>query len=109
LNYLKTQGPTLQESLNAKTQYMAETMNMYCTQLGIPVYIAQFGSLWKIKFKEEYSYYELIFAWMRFKGVHIWDGFPCFLTTSHSDADIAFILQIFKESLEDLVTAGFIP
>ncbi|WP_353186316.1 aminotransferase class III-fold pyridoxal phosphate-dependent enzyme, partial [Parapedobacter lycopersici] len=109
LNYLKTQGPTLQESLNAKTQYMAETMNMYCTQLGIPVYIAQFGSLWKIKFKEEYSYYELIFAWMRFKGVHIWDGFPCFLTTSHSDADIAFILQIFKESLEELVTAGFIP
>ncbi|WP_257656777.1 polyketide synthase [Parapedobacter lycopersici] len=109
LNYLKTQGPALQESLNAKTQHMVETMNTYCIQLGIPVYIAQFGSLWKIKFKEEYPYYELIFAWMRFKGVHIWDGFPCFLTTSHSDNDIAFILRVFRESLEELVAAGFIP
>src|SRR5690606_8386890 len=43
------------------------------------------------------------------KGLHIQDGFPCFLTTAHSQADIDAIADAFEESVKELVEAGFIP
>jgi hypothetical protein len=46
---------------------------------------------------------------MRYKGIHILEGFPCFLTTSHSDADIEKIIVSFEESLTELRKAGLIP
>ena len=46
---------------------------------------------------------------MRYKGIHILEGFPCFLTTSHSDADIQKIITCFEESLIELKGVGLIP
>ena len=46
---------------------------------------------------------------MRYKGIHILDGFPCFLTTAHSPADIETIISKFEESIIELKEAGFIP
>ena len=46
---------------------------------------------------------------MRHKGIHIQDGFPCFLTTAHTEADIDAIAAAFEESVRELVEAGFIP
>ena len=46
---------------------------------------------------------------MRDRGVHIWDGFPCFFTTAHSDADFAFIAKAFKESVLEMQESGFFP
>lgn len=109
LQYLKKQGQALQESLNEKTTMLSEQLNSICKNYGIPLYIAYFSSLWKIKFKEEYHYHELLFALMRLKGIHIWDGFPCFLTTAHTDDDLKKIVQAFDESVHELCEAGFIP
>ncbi len=46
---------------------------------------------------------------LRDRGVHIFDGFPCFLTTAHSDADIAAIVEAFQESVREMQEAGFLP
>jgi hypothetical protein len=109
LTYLKEQGPQLQENLNAKTAYIANSINGMFRKLKVPMYVASFGSLYRIKFLEEYPYLELFFALMRYKGIHILEGFPCFLTTSHSDADIQQILSCFEESLTELKAEGLIP
>ncbi|MBK1439222.1 amino acid adenylation domain-containing protein [Parapedobacter sp. ISTM3] len=109
LEYLKAQGPQLQENLNRNTEYLANRLNAISERYGTPIFVAQFGSLWKIKYKEEYPYTELLFALMRYKGIHILDGFPCFLTTAHEKADIERIIQAFEESLKELIEAGFIP
>ncbi len=45
---------------------------------------------------------------MRYKGVHIMDGFPCFLTLAFTDADVDFVIKCFKESLSELCSLGFI-
>src|SRR5690606_19007125 len=74
-----------------------------------PLFIAHFGSLWKVKYHEEYPYSELLFTAMRLRGIHIQDGFPCFLTTVHTDEDVARIAEAFETSVEELVQAGFIP
>src|SRR5690606_14537064 len=109
LEYMKAQGPQLQEQLNHNTDYLARKMNATSERYGTPIFIAHFGSLWKIKYKEEYPYSELLFMAMRHKGIHIQDGFPCFLTTAHSRADIDAIADAFEESVHELVNAGFIP
>lgn len=109
LLYLKAQGPQLQQTLNATTKYLADALNKICQKHNTPLYIAQFSSLWKIKYKEEYSYSELFFTLMRYKGIHILDGFPCFLTTAHSPADIECIIGKFEETIIELKQAGFIP
>ncbi len=109
LDHFKKMGPSLQENLNAKGLYVATALNAICRKLRVPIFIAQFGSLWRMRFLEEYPYMELFFALMRLKGIHIIEGFPCFLTTAHSDHDIQTIIKCFEESLVELQEVGLIP
>ncbi len=109
LLYMKSRGPALQRNLNAFTDYLAAELNSICEKEGVPFYIPHFGSLWKIKFNEELPYGELLFTLMRGKGIHIWDLFPCFLTEAHTREDIDAIITAFRESITELIDAGFLP
>jgi amino acid adenylation domain-containing protein len=109
LEYMKAKGPGFQAALNKNTAYLAGLLNDTIEELGLPLFVAHFGSLWKIKFKEEYPYSELLFTLMRYKGIHIWDGFPCFLTEAHTLDEIKQIADRFKESVSELMKAGLIP
>lgn len=109
LEYLKAQGPQLQENLTKRTKLLADELNKICQKYQTPMYIAQFGSLWKVKYHQEFPYSELLFAAMRLRGIHILDGFPCFLTTAHAEEDIRQIVHAFEGSVHELVKAGFIP
>lgn len=108
LEYFKSRGPALQEELNAKAAILMNSLNGVCQELNIPVSIVGFGSMWKIKFKNEVPYNELLFTLMREKGIHIWDGFPCFVTESHTKAELGHIVTVFRESLKELITGGFL-
>lgn len=107
LVYMKKAGPQLQAELTRKTDRLTRAMNTVIDQWQLPILVASFGSLWKIKFKEESAYSELLFTLMREKGIHIWDGFPCFLTEAHTDAEIDTLIHQFTESLRSLLSAGF--
>ncbi|AKD55176.1 type I polyketide synthase [Spirosoma radiotolerans] len=107
LVYMKKAGPQLQAGLTRKTDRLARAMNDVIAQWQLPLVVASFGSLWKIKFKEELAYSELLFTLMREKGIHIWDGFPCFLTEAHTDAEIDTLIHHFTESVRSLLAAGF--
>jgi hypothetical protein len=50
---------------------------------------------------------DLLFCFLRDKGIHIWDGFPCFLTDAHSDADVDRIVAAFKEGVDEMQEIGF--
>jgi glutamate-1-semialdehyde aminotransferase/acyl carrier protein len=109
LEYMKAKGPELQRSLTDKTKYLADSCNAICERHGLPLFVAQFGSLWKIKWKEEIPYSELLYTLMRDKGIHILDGFPCFLTEAHNRNDVDTIIDKFGKSIEELISAGFLP
>lgn len=109
LEYMKAKGPEFQLSLNNNTTYLAGLLNDTIEELGLPLFAAHFGSLWKIKFTAEYPYSELLFTLMRYKGIHIWDGFPCFLTEAHTLDEINQIAAKFKESASELMKTGLIP
>ncbi len=106
LEYIISKGPSLQEGLTQNTAWLAGTLNALCEQHGLPLHIVHFGSLWKIKFKEEVPYSELLFTLMRLKGIHIMDLFPCYMTEAHTKKDLQDIVQAFRESINELIAAG---
>jgi glutamate-1-semialdehyde aminotransferase len=107
LEYMKAIGPAFQTGITDMTKRLADLMNSICKKNGVPLFVAQFGSLWKLKFKEEIPYGELVFALMREKGIHIWDGFPCFLTSAHTNKEVEIIAGKFEESVLELINAEF--
>jgi amino acid adenylation domain-containing protein len=109
LEHLKAQGPALQETLNDNTTALAARMNAICRDVGAPVEIRHFSSLWKIFFTEDHPMQDLLFAMMRNRGIHILDNFPCYLTTAHSAADIACISTAFQEALVEMQESDFLP
>jgi len=109
LLHLKECGPALQESLNTKTSQMATELNAFFASVGAPYEIRHFASLWKTFITEEHPYADLIFYYLRDRGIHILEGFPCFMTTAHTDDDVKRIVDAFKSAVAELQAAEFIP
>jgi glutamate-1-semialdehyde aminotransferase len=109
LEHMKHEGPELQAQLTLRTAAMADELNAFCREVGAPIVIKHFSSVWKTFFTEDHPLQDLLFAMMRSRGVHILDNFPCFFTTAHTDNDLATIKKAFKESVAELQEADFIP
>ena len=107
LLHLKKQGPALQEKLNDMTSRLAFELNNDFKYKNLPITINYFGSLWRLKFNEDVLYGELLFTLLREKGIHIWDGFPCFLTEAYKEEDIQQIIITVKNCIDTMVAAGF--
>ncbi len=101
--------PHLQDWLNARADRMVKEINDYAAMVGAPVKIANCGSMCKIKIPQEIPYEELIYILLREKGIHVWDARPTFITTAHSDEDLAYIVKAFKESIDEMLLMEFFP
>jgi glutamate-1-semialdehyde aminotransferase/acyl carrier protein len=109
LVHLRDHSPTLQDELNLHTAAMADELSAHCREVGAPLVVKHFASLWRVSWLEDHPLQDLLFAMMRSRGVHILDNFPCFMTTAHTAADIAAIKTAFKESVAELQEAEFLP
>lgn len=109
LLYMKQKGPALQSQLNAKGDYISKKLNDAFEKRQLPIYIASYGSMWKLKYHQELPYSELLFVLLREKGIHILDGFPCFVTEATSQADLDQIIKAFEESMDEMILIGFFP
>ncbi|KAF1007337.1 MAG: Phthiocerol synthesis polyketide synthase type I PpsE [Luteibacter sp.] len=109
LSHLQAQGPALQEALGDRVTAMAAELNAFCAEVGAPIRIVHFASVWKTQFTEDHPLQDLLFAMMRSRGIHILDNFPCFFTTAHDAADFAAIVAAFRDSVLELQEAGFLP
>jgi amino acid adenylation domain-containing protein len=107
LKHLEGQGPELQRSLNAKSDRFANELNTHCLKHRFPLRIVNCGSLFYFRFEEENGFGNLLFYYLREKGVFIWEGRPFFLSTAHSDEDIKNIMEAFKASLGEMRAGGF--
>lgn len=109
LLHMKQHGAALQQRLNERTAAMAAELNAFCEEVGAPVRVRQFASLWRTHFEEDHPLQDLLFAMMRSRGIHILDNFPCFFTTAHTEADFRAIIDAYKASVLELQEAGFLP
>jgi len=109
LEHLKREGPQLQAALTQRTADMIEELNAFCNEVGAPIAVKSFASVWKTFFLEDHPFQDLLFAMMRTRGIHILDNFPCFFTTAHTTEDFNAIKAAFKESVLELQEADFLP
>jgi glutamate-1-semialdehyde aminotransferase/acyl carrier protein len=108
LHHLKARGMEIYNKLNDFTDRLVKEINSHCVAVNAPFHLVNFGSLWKLKWDVEQPYGELIFLLMRHKGIHIYDGFPCFLTDAFTDKDVETIISRFKEVTDELMALGFL-
>ncbi|MEZ0487025.1 amino acid adenylation domain-containing protein [Fibrella aquatica] len=108
LLHLQAESPSLQKRLTRYAEQLATAFNARFDRQKLPIVATQFGSLWRLKWTEDVPYGELLFTMMREKGIHIWDGFPCFITEAHTDADITTIREACLSSIDAMIAAGFL-
>lgn len=96
----------LHNELNSRTKALAAELNHYFTEEQIPIQVVYFGSLFRFVLKGDL---ELFFYHMLDKGIYIWEGRNCFLSTAHTSEDIERIVQAIKESVNELRKGGFLP
>lgn len=104
LTHMQQQGPALQSALNARTAKFADTVNAFLAEQQVPIKVAHFGSLFYFRFQGNM---DLFFYHLVEKGIYLWEGRTCFLSTAHTDADIDFIVQAIKSTVADLQQGGF--
>ena len=108
LHHFKEQGPALQERLTERTTAMVRTINEFFELHSVPTRIESFGSIFYFAFPAEERFASLFYYYLRMNGIHVLEGFPCFLTTAHTDADIQQIISAFKKSALEMQRAGFL-
>jgi amino acid adenylation domain-containing protein len=108
LHHLRTEGPELQRALNERTARFTGEVNTFLEAEGIDLKINHFGSLWYFSHGEGFKYFSLMFHFLRDLGIHIWEGRPCFLSTAHSEADVARLVDGFKRAIAAMREGGFL-
>ncbi|WP_414590455.1 aminotransferase class III-fold pyridoxal phosphate-dependent enzyme [Anabaena sp. CCY 9614] len=105
LQHLKQEGIKLQQQLNHSTSKLAATLNAYFQAENVPMELVHFGSLFRFASTENI---DLLFYHLLEKGVYIWEGRNCFLSTAHTDQDIDYLIATVKESVDELQQGGFL-
>jgi malonyl CoA-acyl carrier protein transacylase len=106
LQQIKQQGPALQKRLNQRTTYLVNTLNDYFKKQEMPIRLVQFASLFRFTYSGNL---DLLYYHLLEKGIYVWEGRNCFLSTAHTDEDIEHIIKAVKESVDELRQGEFLP
>ncbi|MBW4432007.1 MAG: amino acid adenylation domain-containing protein [Pelatocladus maniniholoensis HA4357-MV3] len=113
LLHLREQGATIQERVNQLTNRLATEVNQFFQEVGIPIRIVHFGSLFRFEPFGAYSIFlqpielPLFYYLLNLKGIYTWEKRVCFLSTSHTNENIDKVVAAVKESIIELRQAGF--
>jgi amino acid adenylation domain-containing protein len=108
LNHIKDSGPALQETLSRRTAALVQRLTDLFESRGVATKIESYSSWFYFNFHNEHPLASLLYYHLRDRGIHIQEGFPCFLTTAHSDADMERIYVAFEQSLDAMQSVGIL-
>ncbi|HEU5230789.1 MAG TPA: aminotransferase class III-fold pyridoxal phosphate-dependent enzyme [Ktedonobacteraceae bacterium] len=108
LTRIKAESPQLQEELGQATAILAQRLNTFFAQHDFPIEVVHFGSLFRFHFRREQQFSDLFFLQLLLKGIFVWSGRTCFLSTAHSVQDREEIIKAVQEAAMELRTGGFL-
>jgi len=106
---LKENKAQFYPQLNATATEFVNKINTYCELAGAPIKIEHFGGVLKPQYTDQGKNNDLFHAYMRYNGVHTRDGFPWFITMAHTEADLQFVFDMLKKSIQQMQQAGLFP
>lgn len=107
LLHMKQHGPALQEGLTQRTTELVAALNGVFASRGMTTRINGFASFFYCSFDAEEPNAGLLYYHLRLRGIHIQEGFPCFLTTAHGQAELDRVVAAFADSIDAMQAAGF--
>jgi amino acid adenylation domain-containing protein len=106
LSHIKGEGAALYSRVAERTKRLVAEIANDLDGLGIHNAVRGFKSWFAADFSGADSLGSLMFPELRRRGINIHEGYPCFLTTAHSEADFQAIAQAFRDSANALQAAG---
>ena len=103
LDHIETIWPAAYTELTDRTERLVQRLNNALAARGLVQAVEHYASWFYFKLPGAFA--SLLYPNMRLRGVHIQEGFPCFLTTTHGAAEIDTIVEAFTDSLTALQSA----
>ena len=108
LDHIEAEGPQLQQELADRCATLVGRLRQVFADRGLEPPIHGYSSWFMLDIAGADRLAGLFSHAMRLRGIHIIDGYPCFLTTAHSQADIDTIVSAAADSLDELQSAGIL-
>jgi len=102
LLHLREAGTALQADLADKTSALVGDLNSMFGEFGFPAHIQHFASWFFFSVPPEARLAKLLYYHLREQGIHLQEGFPCFLTTAHTEADLRQVRETFRHVLTEM-------
>lgn len=109
LKHLKQSGPTLHQELNARTSAMAARFDDLFVSQELPIRLVNCASLFRFDLPRSVKFADLFFYHLVEKGIYVWEGRNCFLSTAHTDADIDLLFNAVERTIAEMKVEGFLP
>ncbi|GAA3614031.1 hypothetical protein GCM10022223_32820 [Kineosporia mesophila] len=106
LTHLHREGPALQETLNARTDTLAKTLNQFFLDEEFPLRVDHFGSMFRFTPRADV---DLLYHHLLARDVYVWEWRSFYLSTAHTDADLEHVAEAVRDSLQELRGAGYLP
>jgi glutamate-1-semialdehyde aminotransferase/acyl carrier protein len=108
LTEIKRVGRDAYTTLNQTSRRFANRVNELLIGTGFPARIENRESIFNLKWDDANPFSRLLLWQLRHRGVMIYDR-PFFMTTSHSEADLDFVIDAFRSSIAYLQESGIVP
>ena len=106
LKYIIQEGPGLQQRVTDKADRFAGQVNALFRKYELDIELPHFASQMYLRIKEQAELANLLCFHLRYRGVHIAEGFPSYMTDAQSEQDIEHLVQAFTDSVEVMVDDG---
>ncbi len=108
LEHIKGEGAALYDRVANRTETLVAEINSDLEKRGIGPVVNGYKSWFYTDFSSLDPLGGLIYPLMRMNGIHTQDGYPCFLTTEHSEADFQAIAQAYRDAVDALQSVGIL-
>nr|MCU0796591.1 amino acid adenylation domain-containing protein [Akkermansiaceae bacterium] len=109
LKHVQSQPKSYWEDIGARADRLARTVDRMFRDHGIDVRMVNFNSQMYLRVGEGEKHGNLIYYHLRKRGVFAMEGLPFYLTAAHTDADVDFVIEAFRETISALQDGGFFP
>lgn len=103
LLHMKMMGPGLQRKLNQRTSELVRRLNELFAAEQVAIRVVHYGSLFRFSFTGNM---DIFFYHLLNRGVYIWEGRTCFLSTVHTDDDLERLVGAVREAVIELKETG---
>jgi amino acid adenylation domain-containing protein len=108
LQHIKGSGSELYSRVAARTEALVAEINSDLSARGIRQSIHGYKSWFVTDFGSQDPLGALLYVQLRLNGIYIQEGYPCFLTTQHSEEDFRQIARAFRDSVDMLQSVGIL-